>query len=86
MNLSKENIVSYLLNKTARCGLSDMSLRDVAIDDFMHDSDWVYLALLVYRLALCQNPAVLPNFPHQSPLTIQYVKQSYIIINLIIMY
>ena len=47
MNLSKENIVSYLLNKTARCGLSDMSLRDVAIDDFMHDSDWVYLALLV---------------------------------------
>ena len=39
MNLSKENIASYLLNETGRCGLSDTSLRDVAIDYFMHDSD-----------------------------------------------
>ena len=51
MNLSKENTVSYLLNETARCGLSDSdtSLRDVAIDYFMHDSfsvsNEVFLAL-----------------------------------------
>ena len=64
MNLSEDNIVSYLLNKTARCGLSDMSLRDVAIEYFMHDSDGVFLALLFYRLAIRQNPAVLPTFRH----------------------
>ena len=45
MNLSKENVVLYLLNETARCGLSDTSLRDVAIDYLMHDSDGVFLAL-----------------------------------------
>ena len=45
LNLSKDNIVSYLLNETARCGLSDTSLRDVAIDYFMHDSDGVFMAL-----------------------------------------
>ena len=45
MNLGKDNIVSYLLNETDRCGLSDMSLRDVAIDHFMHDRDKVFLAL-----------------------------------------
>ena len=45
MNLSKENIVSYLLNETGRCGVSDTSLTDVAIDYFMHDSDEVFLAL-----------------------------------------
>ena len=50
MNLRKDNIVSYLLNETARCGLRDMSLRDVAIDYFMHDSDGVLLTL-VYQLA-----------------------------------
>ena len=45
MNLSKENIVFYLLNETARCGLNDTSFRDVAIDYFMHDCDRVFLAL-----------------------------------------
>ena len=45
MNFNKDNIVSYLLNKTARCGLSDISIRDVAIDYFMHESDRVFLAL-----------------------------------------
>ena len=45
MNLSKENVVFYLLNETARCGLSNTSLRDVAIDYVMHDCDRVFLAL-----------------------------------------
>ena len=47
MNLSKENIVIYLLNETARCGLSDTSLRDVVIDYFMHDCDGVFVGSLV---------------------------------------
>ena len=51
MNLSKENIVSYLLKETARCGLSDTNLRDVAVDHFMHDSDGVFLAVQFYCLA-----------------------------------
>ena len=42
MNLSKEKIVSYLLNETARCGLNDTSLRDAAIDYFMHDSEGIF--------------------------------------------
>ena len=42
----KENIVSYLLNETVRCRINDASLRNVAIDYFMHDSDGVFLALL----------------------------------------
>ena len=47
MNLSKENIASYLLNETGRCGLSDTSLRDVAIDYFMHDSDGFFSTLVL---------------------------------------
>ena len=41
MDLSKENRISQLLSETARCGLRDASLRDVAIDYFTHDSDRV---------------------------------------------
>ena len=47
MNLSKENIVFYLLNEIARCGLGDTSLRDVAIDYFMHAFDGVFFGSLV---------------------------------------
>ena len=43
MNLSKENIVSHVLNEAACCGLSDTSLRDVAIDYFMSESDGIFL-------------------------------------------
>ena len=84
MNLSKENIVSYLLNETARCSLSGTSLRYVANDYFMHDSDRVFFGSLVLPSSTTLKSGGGTYFP--SPLPMQYIKQSNIMINLIIMY
>ena len=81
MNLSKENIVSHLLNVSDP--LSDTSHRDMAIDYFMHDSDGVCLAFFSPSSTTLKSDGG-TSFP--SPLNMQYVRQSAIIIKLIIMY
>ena len=85
--LSKNNIITYLLDETARCGIIETSLRYVAIEYCMHDSDGVLFGTL--RLVCLPSSSTLKSgggTKFLSPLKMQYVKQSNIITNLIIMY